>query len=140
MTKERYKELEHLYVFYREGMSHDELLEFKNYLDDGYAPEEYIDRWETDVNQRVERIKRLRSRKESELQEWERMALEYKRLTDHWLELGATHRAVGKVITKWEYKGQKFFTWFSGTHTTEILPKAKEADKKLKELIKVSTQ
>src|SRR5690625_7354070 len=110
MTKERYKELEHLYVFYREGMSHDELLEFKNYLDDGYAPEEYIDRWETDVNQRVERIKRLRSRKEYELQEWERMTLENKRINDHWLEIGATHITVCKDNIQCEYHCQDFFT------------------------------
>ncbi|MEC2131700.1 hypothetical protein P9G84_22500 [Brevibacillus centrosporus] len=61
-------------------------------------------------------------------------ALEYRKLTIKWENAGAYWKPIGSVITKWYYKGECFFTWFSGVDAIEHLKSAKQADAAFEQL------
>lgn len=57
--------------------------------------------------------------------------MEYGKLTEEWLSLGAIWCELGSYVTVWEYRGTRFFKWYSGTGSVELLGSAKEADRVL---------
>ncbi|MCM3314875.1 hypothetical protein M3626_20985 [Psychrobacillus sp. MER TA 17] len=116
---------------------------------------------ESDSEYRVRRInnltnylKKFERDREFEL-EWREAAMEYIELTKKWESLGAfyvpaeyyrngeyifsTRPDTGKSnyrLTRWFYNNICFYEWESGSLITQTIDKAREADKKLMELIK----
>src|SRR5690625_2677769 len=101
---------------------------------------------ENDINasyreRRIERIKRRfveferkESSEESGRALWKRRAEEDKEMKAEWERLGATFRT-NESMTTWEYDGKPFYRWFSGVSVEEEIHRAREADKKLKEMV-----
>ncbi|MGY3382634.1 hypothetical protein ACVWZB_000526 [Paenibacillus polymyxa] len=63
-------------------------------------------------------------------------AEEYRDITEKWLGAGARWREIGSTLTVWEYKGDRFFQWFSGVDALEHVEAARKADEALSALIK----
>ena len=120
-------------------MTKEALLEFKKYVEG----EKYTSEFKEERLKRIESIlverDQANSRREARETYLTDLAYEYVGLTDNWLKLGATFRE-WHPFTTWEYQGTDFFQWTSGERSEQILPRAREANEKLKELIKVSTQ
>lgn len=139
ITKKRFLELESQYIENEEAMSKEVLLEFKKYVEEEKFTSEFKE-------ERLKRIKSIlvardqaNSRREARETYLTDLAHEYVGLTDNWIKLGATFR-VWHPFTTWEYQGTDFFQWMSGERSEQILPRARKANDKLKELIKVSTK
>ena len=120
-------------------MPKEVLLEFKKYVKE----EEFTSEFKEERLKRIESIlvgrdqaNSMREAREAYLTD---LAHEYVGLTDNWLKLGATFRE-WHPFTTWEYQGTDFFQWISGEQSEQILPRARKANDKLKELIKVSTE
>ena len=139
ITEKRFLELEGQYIKGKETMSEEALLEFKKYVEE----EEFTSEFKEERLKRIESILVGRdqdnSRREARETYLTDLAYEYVGLTDNWLKLGATFRE-WHPFTTWEYQGTDFFQWISGEQSEQILPRARKANDKLKELIKVSTK
>ena len=120
-------------------MSKDVLLQFKKYVKE----EEFTSEFKEERLKCIESIlvgrDQVNARRESRETYLTDLAYEYVGLTDNWLKLGATFRE-WHPFTTWEYQGTDFFQWISGEQSEQILPRARKANDKLKELIKVSTK
>ena len=139
ITEERFLKLEGQYIKDKEAMSKEALLEFKKYVEE----EEFTSEFKEERLKLIESIlverdqaNYSRGARETYLTE---LAYEYVGLTDNWIKLGATFRE-WHPFTTWEYQGTDFFQWMSGEQSEQILPRARKANDKLKELIKVSTK
>ena len=139
ITEERFLKLEGQYIKDKEAMSKEALLEFKKHVKE----EKFTSEFKEERLKRIESIlvgrNQANSRREVRETYLTDLAYEYVDLTDNWLKLGATFRE-WHPFTTWEYQGTDFFQWISGEHSEQILPRARKASDKLKELIKVSTQ
>lgn len=139
ITEKRFLELEGQYIKDKEKMSKEALLEFKKYVEE----EEFTSEFKEERLKRIDSIlvgrNQANSRREAKENYLTGLAYEYVDLTDNWLKLGATFRE-WHPFTTWEYQGTDFFQWTSGERSEQILPRARKANEKLKELIKVSTQ
>ncbi|MCY9372680.1 hypothetical protein [Bacillus haynesii] len=119
-------------------LSLDEMKTFLRHLKSDFSAEfreERIQKLESDIQKGdgkllAEAIKR---------QEYLDAAVEYKKLTDEWLRLGAYWKPLGTSITKWYYKDSCFYTWFSGAETIEESKRTKQADEVLRKLIEEDT-
>ena len=139
ITEERFLELEGQYIKDKEAMSKEALLEFKKYVEEEEFTSEFKEeRLKLIESILVERDQANYSREARETYLTD-LAYEYVGLTDNWIKLGATFRE-WHPFTTWEYQGTDFFQWISGEQSEQILPRARKANDKLKELIKVSTQ
>ena len=120
-------------------MSKEALLEFKKYVEE----EEFTSEFKEERLKRIDSIlvgrNQANSRREAKEDYLTSLAYEYVDLTDNWLKLGATFRE-WHPFTTWEYQGIDFFQWTSGERSEQILPRAREANEKLKELTKANTQ
>ena len=120
-------------------MSKEALLEFKKYVEE----EEFTSEFKEERLKRIDSIlvgrNQANSRREAKEDYLTGLAYEYVDLTDNWIKLGATFRE-WHPFTTWEYQGTDFFQWTSGERSEQILPRAREANEKLKDLIKDSTQ
>ncbi len=139
ITEKRFLELEGQYIKDKETMTKEALLEFKKYVEE----EEFTSEFKEERLKRIESIlverdqaNYRRDARETYLTD---LAYEYVGLTDNWLKLGATFRE-WHPFTTWEYQGTDFFQWISGEQSEQILPRARKANDKLKELIKVNAQ
>ena len=120
-------------------MPKEALLEFKKYVEE----EEFTSEFKEERLKHIEYIlverDQANSRREARETHLTDLAHEYVGLTDNWLKLGATFRG-WHPFTTWEYQGTDFFQWISGEQSEQILPRAREANEKLKELIKVNAK
>ena len=120
-------------------MPKEALLEFKKYVEE----EEFTSEFKEERLKHIESILVERDQANSKREARETfltdLAHEYVNLTDNWLKSGATFRE-WHPFTTWEYQGTYFFQWISGEQSEQILPRARKANEKLKELIKVSTK
>ena len=139
ITEKRFLELEGQYIKDKEAMPKEVLLEFKKYVKE----EEFTSEFKEERLKRIESILVGRDQANSKIEARETyltdLAYEYVGLTDNWIKLGATFRE-WHPFTTWEYQGTDFFQWISGEQSEQILPRARKANDKLKELIKVSTE
>ncbi|WP_311078096.1 hypothetical protein [Paenibacillus polymyxa] len=120
--------------YIKQSLTYEECLEFLAYLQHSIdAP--YRESRITSLNNQ---IKQYQKRAASALR-WEeehlKAASDYIVLTDKWLSQGAYWRALGTSITKWYYKNDCFFTWFSGVDSIQHINNAKLADNEFERLI-----
>ncbi|UUV25902.1 MULTISPECIES: hypothetical protein [Lysinibacillus] len=66
--------------------------------------------------------------------QWELDAIEYIKLTEKWESLGCYFKS-NEYYCKWYYKDKEFYMWWSGSHISDNIIKAREADKLLDEMI-----
>ncbi|MGG4449623.1 hypothetical protein [Brevibacillus porteri] len=78
--------------------------------------------------------RKLSAKKSEEAKRYE-AGREYKELTVKWENAGAYWEPLGNVITKWYYKRECFFTWYSGVDAIEHLKSAKQADAEFERLM-----
>ena len=139
ITEKRFLELEGQYINDKETMSKEALLEFKKYVEE----EDFTSEFKEERLNRIDSIlvgrNQANSRREEKEDYLTSLAYEYVDLTDNWLKLGATFRE-WHPFTTWEYQGTDFFQWTSGERSEQILPRARVANEKLKDLIKANVQ
>ena len=130
---ELFTELEGKYVNDFDRMDKSDLEAFITLLEDDInAP--YRERRIERIKRRIAVIDRKENTEETLRDLWNRLALEDKAIKAEWERLGATFRTNESMVT-WEYEGKTFYRWFSGAKVTEEIHRAREADKKLKEMI-----
>lgn len=131
LTEERHHELQGKYI--TGTLNIEEMRVFLGHLHQDEAAEFR--------EKRIQALERLLSDHERQVAnktEKERIqyeaAVEYKNLTIKWEKAGA--RWINKYSqTKWFYKNQCFFEWWSGVEAVEHLKKAKEADEKFERFL-----
>src|SRR5690625_669618 len=114
-------------------MSKSELKAFLALLkDDLSAP--YTEGRIKRIKRRIVEFERKESAEESRRALWKRLAEEDKAMKAEWELLGATFQC-NEFYCEWEYGGEVFYRWFSGVRVEDEIHRAREADKKLKEMV-----
>ena len=128
-----FTELQGKYVNDFENMSKGELEAFLALLENDINAS-YRERRIERIKRRIVEFERKESSEESRRALWKRLAEEDKAMKAEWERLGATFRT-NESMTTWEYDGKPFYRWFSGVSVEEEIHRAREADKKLKEMV-----
>lgn len=89
-----------------------------------------------DFEMKIRALKRQISKltKPKSIQQWELDAIEYIILTEKWETLGCYWETV-ESLTRWYYRGKEFYRWWGGSHISDNIIEAREADKSLSEAI-----
>lgn len=128
-----YKQLQGIYLQEPSAMSSEELSTFLEMNQaDPSAPFR-----EARIKMLEREIKARESLSDAERrwhEEWTAAALEYKALTEKWEVAGAKWRSLGSMVI-WEYHGERFYHWFSGSMILENIGKARTADEIFKVLL-----
>lgn len=88
--------------------------------------------FEMKINALNRQIKKLT--KPKTVPQWELDAMEYIELTKRWESLGCYWKD-NSYYCKWYYKDKEFYMWWSGSHISDNIIKAREADESLDEII-----
>src|SRR5690625_5729628 len=113
-------------------MSKSELKAFLALLEDDINAS-YRERRIERIKRRIDDMVRKESSEESRRALWNRLAEEDKAMKAEWERMGATFRC-NEAYCEWEYGGEIFYRWFSGVSVEDEIHRAREADRKLKEL------
>ena len=120
MVKERVDRLTELIGKNLSDLTDEEL----EILLDYYKNHEEKHKYEFKISQ-LKRAIKTRKRAKNREPEWVELAK----------ELGAEWKNV-ETMTTWYYKGEPFYRWTSGVHVSEEIVRVREADKRLKEMVK----
>src|SRR5690625_1060585 len=114
-------------------MSKSELEAFLALLEDDINAS-YRERRIERIKRRIVEFERKESSEESRRALWKRLAEEDKKMKTEWERLGASFHC-NEAYCEWEYEGEIFYRWFSGVSVVDEIHRAREADRKLKEMI-----
>jgi len=128
-----FTELQGKYVNDFDNMSKSELKAFLALLEDDINAS-YRERRIERIKRRIVEFERKENAEESRRVLWKRLAEEDKAMKAEWERLGATFQC-NEAYCEWEYGGEIFYRWFSGVSVEDEIHRAREADRKLKEMI-----
>ena len=86
------------------------------------------------VNDWITSIEKHKEIARKHLREWEKASILRTQITDRWIEQGCTWTNT-EALTKWYYKDEVFYSWWSGAEVLKELPLVIEADERLQNLI-----